>query len=81
MANTVPCQDRVSRYLKCYRLVGQNARIALQVADRGYVLQTGQVLLGDTAEKFRQNEMVRKAYLGITWASLRAAATPPGAAH
>ena len=47
-------------------LVEQNARMALQVADRGYVLQTGQVVLSDTAENLRQNEMVQKAYLGIT---------------
>jgi branched-chain amino acid transport system ATP-binding protein len=47
-------------------LVEQNARIALKVADRGYVLETGQVVLSDTADKLRQNEMVRKAYLGIT---------------
>ncbi len=47
-------------------LVEQNARIALQVATRGYVLQTGVVVLNDTAENLRQNEMVRKAYLGET---------------
>jgi branched-chain amino acid transport system ATP-binding protein len=45
-------------------LVEQNARIALQVATRGYVLQTGVVVLNDTAENLRKNEMVRKAYLG-----------------
>ena len=45
-------------------LVEQNARIALQVATRGYVLQTGVVVLNDTAENLRRNEMVRKAYLG-----------------
>jgi branched-chain amino acid transport system ATP-binding protein len=45
-------------------LVEQNARMALQVAGRGYVLQTGVVLLSDTAESLRQNEMVRKAYMG-----------------
>jgi branched-chain amino acid transport system ATP-binding protein len=45
-------------------LVEQNARIALQVASRGYVLQTGVVVLNDTAENLRRNEMVRKAYLG-----------------
>jgi branched-chain amino acid transport system ATP-binding protein len=45
-------------------LVEQNARIALQVATRGYVLQTGVVVLEDTAENLRRNEMVRKAYLG-----------------
>jgi branched-chain amino acid transport system ATP-binding protein len=47
-------------------LVEQNARIALQVATRGYVLQTGVVVLNDTAENLRRNEMVRKAYLGET---------------
>ena len=45
-------------------LVEQNARMALQVADRGYVLQSGAVVLSDSAENLRQNEMVRKAYLG-----------------
>ncbi len=45
-------------------LVEQNARMALQVAGRGYVLQTGAVVLSDTAENLRQNEMVRQAYLG-----------------
>ncbi len=47
-------------------LVEQNARVALQVADRGYVLQTGEIVLNDSAENLRQNEMVRKAYLGET---------------
>jgi len=47
-------------------LVEQNARMALQVADRGYVLQTGEIVLSDTAENLRRNEMVRKAYLGET---------------
>lgn len=45
-------------------LVEQNARMALQVASRGYVLQSGAIVLDDTAENLRQNEMVRKAYLG-----------------
>jgi len=45
-------------------LVEQNARMALQVASRGYVLQTGTVVLSDTAESLRINEMVRQAYLG-----------------
>jgi len=45
-------------------LVEQNARMALQVADRGYVLQSGAVVLSDQAENLRQNEMVRQAYLG-----------------
>lgn len=45
-------------------LVEQNARLALQVAKRGYVLQTGTVVLHDTAENLQKNEMVRQAYLG-----------------
>jgi branched-chain amino acid transport system ATP-binding protein len=47
-------------------LVEQNARMALQVADRGYVLQSGVIVLSDTTETLRKNEMVRKAYLGET---------------
>lgn len=47
-------------------LVEQNARIALQVANRGYVLQTGEIVLSGSAEELRNNEMVQKAYLGIT---------------
>ena len=45
-------------------LVEQNALIALEVAKRGYVMQTGQIILQDTAESLRTNETVRKAYLG-----------------
>jgi branched-chain amino acid transport system ATP-binding protein len=45
-------------------LVEQNALMALQVADRGYVLQTGRIVLQDNAESLSENEMVRKAYLG-----------------
>jgi branched-chain amino acid transport system ATP-binding protein len=45
-------------------LVEQNALMALAVAHRGYVIQTGQIVLADSAHKLRQNEMVRKAYLG-----------------
>lgn len=46
-------------------LVEQNAHMALQVAGRGYVLQTGEIVLQDTAENLRENDMVKKAYLGI----------------
>jgi branched-chain amino acid transport system ATP-binding protein len=46
-------------------LVEQNATMALQIANRGYVLQTGQIVLSDTAENLQKNEMVQKAYLGI----------------
>ncbi len=45
-------------------LVEQNAHMALLVAHRGYVLQTGEVVLSDSAERLRRNEMVRQAYLG-----------------
>jgi branched-chain amino acid transport system ATP-binding protein len=45
-------------------LVEQNALMALQVANRGYVLQTGRIVLQDTAANLGENEMVRKAYLG-----------------
>lgn len=45
-------------------LVEQNALMALSVANRGYVLQTGEIVLADSAEKLITNDMVRKAYLG-----------------
>jgi branched-chain amino acid transport system ATP-binding protein len=45
-------------------LVEQNALKALAVSSRGYVLQTGQIVLHDSARALQQNEMVRKAYLG-----------------
>ncbi len=46
-------------------LVEQNAHMALQIAQRGYVLQTGEIVLSDTVEGLRQNPMVQKAYLGM----------------
>src|SRR5206468_10260529 len=45
-------------------LVEQNALMALDVASRGYVLETGRVALADDAKALRQNEQVRKTYLG-----------------
>jgi branched-chain amino acid transport system ATP-binding protein len=45
-------------------LVEQNALMALSIAHRGYVLQTGSIVLQDTAANLQQNEMVQKAYLG-----------------
>ncbi len=45
-------------------LVEQNANKALQVADRGYVLETGQVVMADTGANLLVNDDVRKAYLG-----------------
>jgi branched-chain amino acid transport system ATP-binding protein len=47
-------------------LVEQNARMALTVSHRGYVLQTGQIVLAGTATDLQSNETVRKAYLGET---------------
>ncbi|HEY9152514.1 MAG TPA: ABC transporter ATP-binding protein [Anaerolineales bacterium] len=46
-------------------LVEQNALMALSIANRGYVIQTGEIILTDTAANLKQNEMVRKSYLGI----------------
>ena len=46
-------------------LVEQNAHMALQVAQRGYVLQTGEIVLSDSASGLRENAMVQKAYLGM----------------
>ena len=45
-------------------LVEQNALMALDTADRGYVLETGTIALADDAKKLRENEQVRKTYLG-----------------
>ncbi len=45
-------------------LVEQNARVALKLADRGYVIETGRIALAGTAEGLLQDERVRKAYLG-----------------
>jgi branched-chain amino acid transport system ATP-binding protein len=47
-------------------LVEQNALMALDVAKRGYVLETGNIALADDAKKLRENEDVRKTYLGAT---------------
>jgi branched-chain amino acid transport system ATP-binding protein len=46
-------------------LVEQNAKIALDVADRGYVLETGNIVLNDKAEKLLNNKNVQKSYLGF----------------
>jgi branched-chain amino acid transport system ATP-binding protein len=45
-------------------LVEQNALMALDIAQRGYVLETGRVALADDAKSLRENEQVRKTYLG-----------------
>ncbi len=46
-------------------LVEQNANLALKIADRGYVMETGRITMQDTAKSLRENEQVKKAYLGI----------------
>jgi branched-chain amino acid transport system ATP-binding protein len=46
-------------------LVEQNALMALSIANRGYVLQTGEIVLSDVADKLQKNEMIQKAYLGM----------------
>ena len=45
-------------------LVEQNAQMALSIADRGYVLESGKIVIEDTASKLANNNMVKKAYLG-----------------
>jgi len=46
-------------------LVEQNANMALSIAKRGYVLQTGEIVLKDTAENLLNNPLMQKAYLGV----------------
>jgi branched-chain amino acid transport system ATP-binding protein len=46
-------------------LVEQNANMALSIAARGYVLQTGEIVLQDTADNLRNNPLMQKAYLGV----------------
>jgi branched-chain amino acid transport system ATP-binding protein len=46
-------------------LVEQNALMALSIASRGYVMQSGEIVLSDTAEKLNKNPTVQKAYLGM----------------
>jgi len=45
-------------------LVEQNALMALRIARRGYILETGRIVHTDQAERLRQNDLVRKSYLG-----------------
>jgi len=46
-------------------LVEQNTQIALDIASRGYVMQTGEITLSGTTRSLKKNEMVKKTYLGI----------------
>jgi branched-chain amino acid transport system ATP-binding protein len=45
--------------------VEQNALMALSIAHRGYVLQTGEIILSDSAKNLKNDEMVQKSYLGV----------------
>jgi len=54
----------ISRQGTTILLVEQNANFALEVSDRGYVLETGTIAFTDDADALRENENVRKAYLG-----------------
>jgi branched-chain amino acid transport system ATP-binding protein len=45
-------------------LVEQNANLALEISNRGYVLETGRIILADTAAALRDNAQVRECYLG-----------------
>ena len=56
--------QRINKEGTTILLVEQNALMALEVAHRGYVLQTGKIVLEGTAKKLAADEMVRKAYLG-----------------
>jgi branched-chain amino acid transport system ATP-binding protein len=47
-------------------LVEQNARMALNIADHGYIMENGKIVLDDTTEKLKNNEDVKQFYLGIT---------------
>ena len=47
-------------------LVEQNARMALSIADHGYVMENGRIVLDDSVEKLRENEDIKEFYLGLT---------------
>ena len=57
--------EKVNKEGTTILLVEQNATMALSVAHRGYVLQTGEIVLSDTAENLRKDPTVQKAYLGM----------------
>ncbi|REK19821.1 MAG: ABC transporter ATP-binding protein [Actinobacteria bacterium] len=56
--------DRINKAGTTVFVVEQNANMALSIADRGYVLQTGRIVLDDTAEALMANPQMREAYLG-----------------
>jgi branched-chain amino acid transport system ATP-binding protein len=46
-------------------LVEQNVMASLEIADYGYVLENGQIVLEGTAQELRENEQIRASYLGL----------------
>jgi len=56
--------ERINKTGTTVFVVEQNANMALSIADRGYVLQTGRIVLTDTAEELLKNPRMREAYLG-----------------
>jgi branched-chain amino acid transport system ATP-binding protein len=56
--------ERINKDGMTILLVEQNALMALSVANRGYILQTGTIVLTDTPDRLRDNEEVKRAYLG-----------------
>jgi branched-chain amino acid transport system ATP-binding protein len=58
--------DQINQAGTTVFMVEQNANMALSIADRGYVLQTGQIVLSDTAQGLLENPQMREAYLGET---------------
>ena len=57
--------EEINRQGTTILLVEQNALMALQIAGRGYVLQTGEIVLSDNAKSLQRNAMVQKVYLGV----------------
>jgi branched-chain amino acid transport system ATP-binding protein len=58
--------DQINQAGTTVFMVEQNANMALSIADRGYVLQTGQIVLSDTAQGLLENPQMQEAYLGET---------------
>lgn len=56
----------INRHRVTILLIEQNANIALQVAHRGYVLETGRIRLAGQAAELLQNDHVKRAYLGLS---------------
>ena len=63
--NTFETIKEINREGTTILLVEQNATMAFSVADRGYVLQTGEIVLQDTSDALKNNDMVQKDYLGM----------------